>query len=236
MVMKRTVVFGLAAGLSVALLGSGQVTAAAEADGTTVTKPAELCLTTIPDIGPATWAKMKGKSSQAIVVRGYGARSDQNTTELWQRTTGCWTKVDGWWGLNGFNGWDEAPWTGSLRSPAGVFSLTSTGGRKPNPGTSMRYHYGPQYWEKGGYKIYYPKQIYNYVIAMNYNRYKKTAPRVTRQPDATTGSGYWFHQRGLGSTRGCVSMKKKQLVKTLRWMQPNQKPQVLMGPEKWLAR
>ncbi len=235
--MKPLLTFGLALGVSGALLGTGQSVASADelAPAAETTTSVE-CLTTIPDIGPSTWAQLKRKSSQAIIVRGYGKRSDQNTTELWQRTGGCWSQVDSWWGLNGFKGWHRTPWTGSLRSPAGVFSLTSTGGRKPNPATSMPYHHGPKYWEKGGYKIHYPKQIYNYVIAINYNRYNKKVPRSTKQPSSSTGSGYWFHQRGLGSTRGCVSMKKKQLVKTLQWMKPEQKPQVIMGPEKWLAR
>ena len=93
---------------------------------------------------------------------------------------------------------------GSLRSPIGVFSLTDAGGRLRNPGTAMRYHYGPKKYERGGYKISYPVQLYNYVIAINYNRRIGKPPRNTNQPDRTTGSGYWIHQRGLGSTRGCV--------------------------------
>jgi L,D-peptidoglycan transpeptidase YkuD (ErfK/YbiS/YcfS/YnhG family) len=234
--MKRTLALGLVAGLSVALLSPGNVAVATGDDITVVTQPDELCATTIPGIGPQTWAKMKRRSSQAIVVRGYSKRSDENNTELWQRTDGCWVKVGGWWGLNGFKGWHKTPWTGSLRTPKGVYGLTSTGGRKRNPGTTMPYHYGPKYWEKGGYKIHYPKQIYNFVIAMNYNRYNKKPPRVTRQPDPTMSSGYWFHTRGLGSTRGCVSMTKKQIRATLQWMEPSQKPQAIMGPERWLAR
>lgn len=235
-VMKRTLTLGLVVGLSVALLSPGNVALAVNDDVTVVTLPIKLCPKTIPGIGPRTWTKMKRRSSQAIVVRGYSKRSDENNTELWQRTNSCWVKVSEWWGLNGLNGWRKKPWTGSLLTPMGIFGLTRTGGRKPNPGTAMPYHHGPEYWDKGGYKIHYPKQIYNYVIAMNYNRYINKPPRVTRQPNPKKSSGYWFHQRGLGSTRGCVSMKKKQIREALRWMDPEQNPQAIMGPEKWLAR
>jgi len=156
--------------------------------------------------------------------------TDENTFSRWEKSGGCWVQLSSWWSLNGFKGWHERPWTGSLRSPIGVFSLTDAGGRLRNPGTAMRYHYGPKKYERGGYKISYPVQLYNYVIAINYNRRIGKPPRNTNQPDRTTGSGYWIHQRGLGSTRGCVSLTKSQLVTTLRWMQPTALPHIIMGP------
>ncbi len=220
------------------MISAGQVSGAVAAPPRDLPDPAEpvACATQIADIGPQTWSKLRKKSKQVVVVRGYGQRSDQNDVERWERdAAGCWTKLSSWWGLNGARGWHEKPWTGSLYSPSGVFSLTSAGGRKSNPGTAMRYHHAPQYWEKGGYKMHYPVQIFNYVLAINYNRYNKKVPRSTQQPDLTTGSGYWFHQRGLGSTRGCVALKKRQMKIVLRWMQPSAKPSVIMGPRKVLA-
>ncbi|MGA9147741.1 MAG: L,D-transpeptidase family protein [Candidatus Nanopelagicales bacterium] len=204
--------------------------ASAETEVPAADPPPPVCLESVPGIGPTTWSKVPLLSTQLIVAVSTSRRTDENTFQRWEKAAGCWTQVSSWWSLNGFNGWHERPWTGSLRSPIGVFSLTDTGGRLRNPGTSMRYHYGPKRYERGGYKISYPVQLYNYVIAINYNRRIGKPPRNTNQPDRTTGSGYWIHQRGLGSTRGCVSLTKSQLVTTLRWLQPTALPHIIMGP------
>ena len=213
------------------LLTSLPVTGAkAETDPVPTEPAAPVCITQIPGVGPATWAKVPAATTQLIVAISEDRWSDENTFQRWEKSAGCWVQLSSWWSLNGFNGWHERPWTGSLRSPLGVFSLTDAGGRLRNPGTKMRYHYGPQRYERGGYKISYPVQLYNYVIAINYNRRIGKPPRNTNQPNRNTGSGYWIHQRGLGSTRGCVSLTKSQLVTTLRWLTPTARPHIIMGP------
>lgn len=194
------------------------------------TEPVAECVTQIPGVGPTTWSKVPWNSTQLIVSVSTRRKSDENTFQRWQKTDGCWVLLGSWWSLNGFKGWHERPWTGSLRSPIGVFSLTDAGGRLRNPGTNMRYHYGPKRYERGGYKLHYPVQLYNYVIAINYNRKIGTAPRKNIQLTNSTGSGYWIHQRGLGSTRGCVSLTKKQLVTTLQWLDRTAAPHIIMGP------
>lgn len=199
------------------------------------TPPESECLTQLPRIGAKAWAKV-GPAKQLVVVRGLAGYSDENTFERWELQGSCWVKVSAWWSLNGYSGWHDRPWTGSLRSPIGVFGLTDTGGRLRNPGTTMRYHWGPGWWHNWGYRIQYPVQLYNYVIAINYNRRVGEPPRDERQPNRNTGSGYWIHQRGLGSTRGCVSLTNRQLVILLKWLKPHLTPKVIMGPPAALLR
>ncbi|MGV1036770.1 MAG: L,D-transpeptidase family protein [Candidatus Nanopelagicales bacterium] len=227
------------------LPGTGPAAATSSATGAEVSNPASpapdpsaptpTCLTSVPTVKANYLAKVPAKTRQLIVVRGISKRSYDSKFERWQKVGSCWVRVSSDWSLNGAKGWHARPWTGSLRSPIGVFSLTDTGGRLPNPGTTMHYHYGPQRYERGGYKISYPVQLYNYVIAINYNRRIGKHPRDTRQPDPTTGSGYWIHQRGLGVTRGCVSLPKKKLRRTLQWLSKADRPYVVMGPQKLIG-
>ena len=114
----------------------------------------------------------------------------------------CWVQLSSLVVLNGFKGWHERPWDGK------AFGHLS--GIQPGPtpvaGCATWNRHALPLWPQevrgGGYKISYPVQLYNYVIAINYNRQSgKRPPRNTNQPDRTTGSGYWIHQRGLGSTR-----------------------------------
>lgn len=250
LVLVTTITVGLVAVAGV-LPGARPAAAAGTAVGTTIASPAGVpadptvptltptstppCLTAVPTVNPAYLAKVPAKTRQLIVVRGISKRSYDSKFDRWQRVGRCWVTVSSDWSLNGANGWHSRPWTGSLRSPIGVFSLTDTGGRLPNPGTTMRYHYGPQRYERGGYKISYPVQLYNYVIAINYNRRIGKHPRDTRQPDPSTGSGYWIHQRGLGVTRGCVSLPKAKLRRTLQWLNKADRPYVVMGPQKLIG-
>jgi L,D-peptidoglycan transpeptidase YkuD (ErfK/YbiS/YcfS/YnhG family) len=228
---RRLAAIGAAAAM---VLASIIATAAPATSSDDTDEP--ICNTQIPGLGPSVQSKVPNRvSSQIVVVRGVARDFDENTFERWEKINGCWTQLSAWWALNGYNGWSGRPQTGSWQTPTGIFSLTDTGGRLPNPGTSMRYDYGPQWYWRGGYKIDYPVQLYNYVVAINFNRRIGKPPRDERQPSRRVGSGYWIHERGLGSTRGCVSLTRAQLVVLLRWLTPSARPYIVMGPPAWLA-
>lgn len=155
-----------------------------------------------------------------------------NDFERWEKINGCWQLLSTWYdSTNGYKGWNERPWSGSLLTPIGVFSITDVGGRLPNPGTAMPYHHGPKYYERGGYKLKYPVQIYNYVMAINYNRIVGTPPRSEKRRFRAKSSGYWIHQQGLGVTRGCIGLTKQEMVTTLQWLRPEASPRIVMGPQ-----
>jgi L,D-peptidoglycan transpeptidase YkuD (ErfK/YbiS/YcfS/YnhG family) len=55
---------------------------------------------------------------------------------------------------------------------------------------------------------------------------------VTSKPvNVKLGSAIFLHVNGKGSTAGCVSLSRADLVKVLRWLDPAQQPRIVMAPE-----
>lgn len=212
-------------------LGSG---AAAPAVATTAV--ARTCAAKIPGVKTSYAAKISTATNQVILVRGKKKRSSYNNVEYWQRSAGCWGLVRKVSGRNGYAGWSTKPTDGSGLSPIGVYSLTDAGGRRPNPGTALPYHYGPQSYAKFGYRMNNkPVQVFDYVVAVNFNRYIGTPPRDERRPNRKIrDGGIWFHVNGAGATRGCVSVSLNNAAWTLRWLNPGEKPMIIMGPSSTL--
>ena len=151
------------------------------------------CLTSVPSIGPSYAKKVSDKTSQLVVVRGKKKKSSYNKVEYWERDAGCWSLVKLVSGRNGALLEQE----GHRRQPvvaSGVFSLTDAGGRLPNPGTTLPYHYGPQAYSKFGYRMNNKTvQVFDYVVAINFNRNIGKPPRDEGRPNprsAMVGSGF----------------------------------------------
>jgi len=84
----------------------------------------------------------------------------------------------------------------------------------------------------------YPKQ-YAYAAVIDFNRPSKASIRwdaeleeyVTGKPAvAGRGSAVFLHVKGAGSTAGCVSVSKSNMVKILRWLDPADRPRIVMAP------
>lgn len=195
------------------------------------------CRTVIPRLTQEFSSQFTTANRQAIVVRGKGKWSSRNTVQYWQKRAGCWTRVKSVVGRNGYSGWDRETEDGSGLSPIGVFSLTDAGGRLPNPGTRLPYHYGPQSYRKFGYAMNSdPVQVFDYVIAVNFNRFLGTPPRDEQRPDPTIpNGGIWFHVNGQGPTRGCISVTRTNAAWTLRWLRPAKSPLIVMGNQQVLG-
>lgn len=190
------------------------------------------CTTTIPGVKASYRAKLSPATNQVILVRGKNKRSSFNKVEYWQRDAGCWGLVRKVNGRNGYAGWSTRPTDGSGLSPIGAYSLTDAGGRRANPGTTLPYHYGPQSYARFGYRMNNkPVQVFDYVVAVNFNRYIGTPPRDERRPNSKIrDGGIWFHVSGTGATRGCVSVSLNNAAWTLRWLTPSDRPMIIMGP------
>lgn len=190
------------------------------------------CATKIPNVSKKYWKKVPKGTKQAVVVEGRGMKSYSSKTARWEKVQGCWVKLSTYETYNGNKGWAIVPWTGGQRSPIGTYRLTDAGGRLRNPGTKMRYHYGPKSYAAGGYGMSQAKlQIFDYVVAVNYNRKAGTTPRANRVLDRRKASGYWFHVRRAFPTRGCVSMSRPNMKQLTQWLDPAKKPVTIQGPK-----
>mgnify|MGYP000981002647 CR=1 FL=1 len=195
------------------------------------------CLSAIPGVGPSYAPKITNETNQVVLVRAAKKQSSSNKLQFWQRIDGCWVLVKSAKGRNGYAGWVKRPLDGSGKSPIGAFTLTDAGGRLANPGTTLPYHYGPQAYSRFGYKMNSkPVQVFDYVVAINYNRFIGHPPRDEARPNrALRGGGIWFHVNGAGATRGCVSVSKANMAWALRWLTPSKKPLIIMGPTGTIA-
>jgi L,D-peptidoglycan transpeptidase YkuD (ErfK/YbiS/YcfS/YnhG family) len=84
----------------------------------------------------------------------------------------------------------------------------------------------------------YPTQ-YEYTAVIDFNRPAASSVTwnstyseyVTGKPVNTTrGSAIFLHIIGAGATAGCVSLGRTNLINVLRWLDPVQKPRIVMAP------
>jgi L,D-peptidoglycan transpeptidase YkuD (ErfK/YbiS/YcfS/YnhG family) len=183
--------------------------------------PCELPLGALHRVDPA-------KHQQVIIARGRGKRSSRAAVSRWQFRDGCWNKVEEVRARNGARGWHPKPWDWSYYSPIGTFGLTDAGGRRHKPrGTSLPYHHSRSGFQgpPGG------EWVFDYVVAINFNRVPGRSPLDMKRPDPSIkDGGIWLHVAGRGATRGCISVSRQEMRKTLRWLDPAADPVIVMGP------
>lgn len=171
---------------------------------------------------------------QVILVAGQGKHSSFNTVSRWEYRDGCWTQVASVAGRNGAQGWHHKPWDYSYLSPIGSFGLTDAGGRLVEPaGTQIPYDHDRRGFTGPAGREY----VFDYVVAINFNRYPGNSPLDLRRPNPKIkDGGIWMHVRGTAATRGCVSVSRAQMRKTLRWLDPDAHPVIVMGPRAEVMR
>ncbi len=168
------------------------------------------------------------KHQQVVIARGRSRGSSYATVSRWQWRGGCWSRVGSTRARNGARGWHHKPWDWSYLSPIGIFGLTDAGGRlrKP-PGTQLPYDRNRAGFQgpPGG------EWVFDYVVAINFNRVPGRSPLdLTRPNPKIKDGGIWLHVAGRGATRGCVSISRAQMRTMLRWLDPDQRPVIVMGP------
>ncbi|MET7644377.1 hypothetical protein ABZS83_12145 [Streptomyces sp. NPDC005426] len=183
----------------------------------------------IPDVGDRLQSKIPEDSRQVVAVYGEGRNSADSTVVLYTRTGSTWDEAAGWKAHNGRKGWTTDHHEDDKRSPVGVFTLTDAGGALPDPGALLPYSesaaiQAPRSWAKPYW------HDFDYVIAIDYNRVKGTAPNDPTRPEGQSkGGSIWLHMDHGSGTSACVSLPKAAMVKLLRTLDPKQHPVLVMG-------
>ncbi|WP_420032380.1 hypothetical protein ACN2WE_05845 [Streptomyces sp. cg28] len=190
---------------------------------------------TIPDVGARYQKQIPANSRQVVAVYGDGKNSADSTIVVYTKSGGTWKKARSWSGHNGKKGWTTNHREDDKRSPVGVFTLSDAGGVLADPGAKLPYTQtasiqAPHYWAKSHW------HDFDYVIAIDYNRVKGTAPNdPTRPQGQTKGGSIWLHMDHGSGTSACVSQSKANMEYLLKTLDPAQHPVVVMGDKAELA-
>ncbi|MFJ3338092.1 L,D-transpeptidase family protein [Streptomyces sp. NPDC086766] len=183
----------------------------------------------VPGIGDRLWRRVPADSRQMVVVYGAGPNSPDSTVALFTRHGSTWERTRSWAAHNGRHGWTTDHHEGDQRTPVGVFTLSDAGGVLADPGARLPYtrsasFQAPHWWNKASW------HDFDYVIAVDYNRVKGTAPNdPTRPQGQSRGGGIWLHMDHGGGTSACVSQSQEAMRYLLRTLDPAQHPVVVMG-------
>ena len=163
-------------------------------------------------LGPKTRATIPAATTQVLVVSGAAATSSVVAAELYERVGGDWVSIRKWKGHIGKKGWTTRHVQGDLSTPVGTFTLSDAGGLLPDPGSGLPYHrssaFVPPASEAGFGDAM--ADVFNYVIAVDYNRVRGRSPLDwTRPLGARRGGGIWLHVDHDGPTHGGVSRSRR---------------------------
>jgi L,D-peptidoglycan transpeptidase YkuD (ErfK/YbiS/YcfS/YnhG family) len=190
-------------------------------------------------IGPSTARRIPRDTRQILLVAGAGKNSSDSTAVLYQRTgSGEWQPQGSWAARNALHGWTTDHHDGDLHSPEGVFTLTDAGGLLPDPGSKLPYHQSYRFTDPGtGFEGETLAGVFDYVIAINYNRVTGTSPLDERRPDGEShGGGIWLHLDHGGPSHGCVTLPRSAMVDLMRALDPAQHPVIVMGDKETLEK
>ncbi|MEV0895254.1 L,D-transpeptidase family protein [Actinoplanes sp. NPDC049802] len=88
----------------------------------------------------------------------------------------------------------------------------------------------------------YPVQ-YAHAVVIDFNRpggVRWDATRrqyvAARTADTRRGSAIFLHASGKGATAGCVSVRRADMVRLLRWLDPAKRPRIVMAPASDITR
>ena len=195
----------------------------------------------------------KPSGSQLITVETVTARATYASLRTWRRSGACWRPVAGpYLARVGRNGIRKNRREGDGTTPIGTFRIGPTMyGNEPNPGVRFRYQRlrcaawwvedpaSPLYntfqhvpcgtrppFRASGRPMSQEPRAYPYLAVVEFNMHPVVRGR---------GSGIFLHAQTGGPTNGCISLRRADLVRVLRWLSPTAAPHIAIGTRAHLA-
>jgi L,D-peptidoglycan transpeptidase YkuD (ErfK/YbiS/YcfS/YnhG family) len=199
-----------------------------------------------------TNATVLRNSGQLIIVTNQDASSCKVAMHVLEKYGTLWRPpipaFSGTIGRKGFASFDKKL-EGDGKSPTGMFSLGTAFGYAPSMKTKMPYRQATDndFWVDD-------------IRSADYNRWVRGRPKTASVEKMKREDGLYRHGivieynmhpivRGKGSavflhrwqeegksTRGCVAMPEDHILKLLAWLDPAQKPMIMMGTESELHK
>ncbi len=194
----------------------------------------------LPGVGPQHMADLPADTTQVLIASTPKTGDDDARIAFYTLDDGRWREERSFKGHNAVKGWTDTSKKreGDLRTPAGVFALTDAGGYLPDPGTKMPYT-RDRSLKNGAAGAYGPRyaNVFDYVLAINYNRKTGVSPNEKTRPQGwDKGGGIWLHLDHDDGTHGCVTLKRADLKWVLRQLDPQASPQIIMGAAPDIAK
>jgi L,D-peptidoglycan transpeptidase YkuD (ErfK/YbiS/YcfS/YnhG family) len=186
-------------------------------------------------------------SQQLITVAAATTRTTYATARIWRRSGGCWQAAGGPYAARvGWHGLRRNRREGDGTTPIGTFRIGRTMyGNAPNPGVQFPY----VRLRCGDWWVEDPASpSYNTFRRIGCGRpppFKVTTPDMSRSPRAYAslaviefnmhpvvpgrGSGIFLHAQTGHATNGCVSLRRADLVRVLRWLSPTASPEIAIS-------
>ncbi|WP_210602379.1 L,D-transpeptidase family protein [Brevibacterium oceani] len=186
----------------------------------------------VPGLAKEYADQIPQETSQVLVATSPNAKSETSTLSFYQFEDEKWTKLKTFSTHNGSNGWLKDRHEGDKTTPIGVFTLSDAGGFKADPGTKLPYTQDDRLPSSAtvAYGADYDS-VFDYIIAIDYNRKPGTAPTdKTRPMGWDKGGGIWLHLDHDSGTNGCVTLKEADLKWILGTIDPDAHPRIAMGP------
>jgi L,D-peptidoglycan transpeptidase YkuD (ErfK/YbiS/YcfS/YnhG family) len=187
------------------------------------------------------------RGRQLITVEAVHARTTHATLRTWRRAAGCWRPVAGPYGARvGRNGLRRNRREGDGTTPIGTFRLGRTMyGNERNPGVRFPYvrlRCGDWWVEDVTSPLYNTFQRVGcgrrppfQVATPDMSKDRRAYPFLAvvefnmRPVVPGRGSGIFLHAQTGRATNGCVSLRRAELRRVLRWLSPAAAPRIAIG-------
>jgi L,D-peptidoglycan transpeptidase YkuD (ErfK/YbiS/YcfS/YnhG family) len=185
--------------------------------------------------------------SQLITVEATTTRTTSATLRRWRRVGDCWAAVGRPYPARvGRSGLRRNRREGDGTTPIGTFPIGRTMfGVEANPGVRFRYkrlRCGDWWVEDAA------SPAYNTFQRVGCNRrppFRTFTPDMSKSPTAYAflavvefnmhpvmpgrGSGIFLHAQTGRATNGCISLRRADLLRVLRWLSPAAAPEIAIG-------